>query len=510
MISWNRLFEFGYGKSEITMFSKQFASVYDFARSQKAESDDRTLVFKEFDSIYLLMDFGMSLITADKLFSMGITSVRISMRRSSKKLIEREPNDNSETILRSLYKSRILFGEWMKTVDAQTELESFVQYSIGENSLFSKEETKDLNNTILFLNKHFSADLSMSNKNDTIGLHKKSDEEKNNKNVLALNKNNQSVKDFAHSVNKQLSMDEVIQRFWLLDFDIRLNLYKTLQSNNMSLTSILETSVEELPKNINKEELRGIKRRIESTGLIKDSVSLLVGFHVSPRTVDFLKKQGIIHILQLTDERVSRLLLSKLFNAEERLSSELNQLQKSINRYYDWEKNTTFSSRVVNLILLSEKNSSSREDGVASNESEFLNQKLIENEEQTITDSEKKKRRLRKNVFGFEKLPKNLTVFFELNLKEDASNVLFGRMSGKTLQEIADNVGVSRERIRQIESRIKKSLPEFSEEQKLKKIFKLYYFDDEEFSRVFGMDARINSFMKWKYGGGNRPHSILL
>ncbi|WP_270321981.1 hypothetical protein [Weissella confusa] len=518
MSSWSRLFEFGFDKSKIDDVSRRYPSVYEYAIAQNEISGNDSIVFKGFDSIFLLVDFGMSLTVAKQLYDMGVTSIRVSMRRKTRKAIESQPSAVNSQMLEELYRSRQLFGKWLGTQIASSELQNYVIYLrkvYGENSGPIEHE---LNGTILFLNKHYATNLDSDVAEDEKFIHHVAENNEQHDTSQMSNKtldSNESdadtlVNNAENSEKKnELTIDEVIQLFWLLDFDISMKLYKKIQANNLNLTTVLQNPLISLPEAVNNVELTSIRKRATEIGLLKDSVALLVGFHVSPRLVLEMRNQGILRVSELTVEKLTQLLSINSFHTVH-FEQELNSLQRAIQRYYDWRRKTKFDSFIVDLIVLGETTITERNPHVEmedkiKNEVEVQGPHALPEKVEHISDYDKKQRKVRKRIFGFETLPNSLMDFLEMDIEPDANSIIRGRMSRKTLQDVADGLGVTRERIRQKESKIKLALPEFDEEKKLSKILKLYYFDDEEFFKVFGMNPIINAFMEWRFGRGETP-----
>lgn len=511
MISWSRLFEFGFDKSKIDDVSRRYPSVYEYAIAENEITGNDSIVFKDFDSIFLLVDFGMSLAVTKQLYEMEVTSIRVSMRRKTRKAIESKSSAINSHMLEELYRSRQLFGKWLDTQIARSELQNFVVYL---RRVFGKDAgpiEQELNGTILFLNKHYETNLDGEVANDSNFIHHVTENDEN----LMLNKEIDSNNDDLGTDNKrsrrevELTTDEVVQLFWLLDFDISMKLYKKIQANNLTLSAVLQSPIISLPEAVNTVELKNIRNRAAEIGLLKDSVSLLVGFHVSPRLVLAMRKQGILRVSEITVEKLTQLLSTNSFHTV-RFEQELNSLQSAVQCYYDWRRKTKFDSFIVDLIVLGKTSALDRKsyvetEGKAENELEIQGTHVKPEMVENISDHDKKQRKARKRIFGFETLPNSLMDFLELDIEPDANSIIRGRMSRKTLQDVADGLGLTRERIRQKESKIKIALPEFDEEQKLSKILKLYYFDDEEFVKVFGMNPIINAFMEWRYGRGALP-----
>ena len=78
------------------------------------------------------------------------------------------------------------------------------------------------------------------------------------------------------------------------------------------------------------------------------------------------------------------------------------------------------------------------------------------------------------------------------------------RLKGKTLLEIGDEFGLSRERIRQIEQKIVERRWDVKEK-RLKSLFCQYCFSEEEFKKAFGITALGYRYLQLKYKRGEIP-----
>lgn len=85
-IGWYRLLELGVPIVRVTELSERYNSFSEYMRETK---NDQALV--NVDTIFLLVPFGMSIGVANKLYKLGITTVRISLRKKVKKLLKVSP-----------------------------------------------------------------------------------------------------------------------------------------------------------------------------------------------------------------------------------------------------------------------------------------------------------------------------------------------------------------------------------------------------------------------------------
>ncbi len=520
-VAWSRLYELNKKEKEVELLARQFASVYEYIDTLKFEvnaglENNNKIDLKSFDSIFVLTAFGTSYAIASKLLKIGIRTVRISMRKSSKRLIEQQPASYSEKMLRELYESRRNFGTWLNTEDARKDLDNFVSFTVRNQTV----DVSKLRETILFLNKHFESDLRIldglnfkskkrmeaANKKRTVQnirmghvkiSSEKSDEPEKEKMSKAgekeriLNKNS-GKKNVAQRKSRGT---KTIDLFWLLDFGVNMRAFRTLRSTGKSIEElIINQAAYDFTPTVNS-EIERIRTEIKQRGIIKDSVSLLVGFYVSLRLVNYLKEHGITRISQLTDDRIAQLSNSEEARRKTSLRKEIDDLTKAVKNYYGWAEKIDVSEKISNLF---------RPKDVSI---EKMPISLVESvtEKPEVASVEKKHKTDIQRVLGVNELPDTVAEFLQMELDDSADKIIKGRLFGETLQEIAEKLGVTRERIRQKEAKIKAILPEFKEENQLKKILQVYYFDDEEFEVVFNISSEINDYVTWKHGVAERP-----
>lgn len=97
------------------------------------------------------------------------------------------------------------------------------------------------------------------------------------------------------------------------------------------------------------------------------------------------------------------------------------------------------------------------------------------------------------------------TISFEewvTSLDEKYRHIIVERCQGKTLEEIGARVGVTRERVRQIISKIIYRKPRLLEDG-CRDIFTRYYFKDEEFQILFGVEPIIIEYLNLAYKKGH-------
>lgn len=117
----------------------------------------------------------------------------------------------------------------------------------------------------------------------------------------------------------------------------------------------------------------------------------------------------------------------------------------------------------------------------------------------------------RKNAFDrWSVFRPSLLEFVESLSDERIKKVLIGRFNGETLEEIAKEMGVTRERIRQIESQAKKRIPNLMEDDYVP-LYETYLFTKEEFCALLEVPDVIFGYVKSKAkkSGGEPVENLL-
>lgn len=89
------------------------------------------------------------------------------------------------------------------------------------------------------------------------------------------------------------------------------------------------------------------------------------------------------------------------------------------------------------------------------------------------------------------------------SLKENTKEIVLERLKGKTLQQIGEEKGMTRERIRQVITKSVNSFPTL-EEDKYKNVFEEYNFNEDDFTRIFNESSVTFYYLKEKYEVGNK------
>lgn len=105
--------------------------------------------------------------------------------------------------------------------------------------------------------------------------------------------------------------------------------------------------------------------------------------------------------------------------------------------------------------------------------------------------------------FGVEKIPKTLMAFLTLDFKK--KDILVSRLSGETLQEIGDEHGLTRERVRQIIAKMVQQLPLFDDVEKYHKLVLTYDIQLDQFLNYTQGTEEIYTYLTLKY---KRPKTL--
>lgn len=121
-----------------------------------------------------------------------------------------------------------------------------------------------------------------------------------------------------------------------------------------------------------------------------------------------------------------------------------------------------------------------------------------------------KAKRKELRYFKIDKFPNSFAEF--MNMDFEYKDVITLEMQGYNLREIGERIGVTRERIRQIEAKVGSYLPEFEDLQKYQKLYTTYDITKDEFENLTGENAEIFYGLKIKYGnnGSNSINQLIL
>lgn len=115
-------------------------------------------------------------------------------------------------------------------------------------------------------------------------------------------------------------------------------------------------------------------------------------------------------------------------------------------------------------------------------------------------------KRIEKVDYGYLLLIPDIYTAITLDTKYDKrkKEMIIERLQGKTLNEVGDKHGLSRERIRQIENKFVKRRWHVKEE-RFKSLFRRYCFSEEELETAFGITASGYRYLQLKYKQGECP-----
>lgn len=99
----------------------------------------------------------------------------------------------------------------------------------------------------------------------------------------------------------------------------------------------------------------------------------------------------------------------------------------------------------------------------------------------------------------------SLNEFLSMNFKDIELFSL--RINGLTLQKIADEKGITRERVRQRLEKIKDNLPELEEIDKYSSLYQEYYIPKDIFVNVFESDERVYNLLDYLFSKGEKDIS---
>lgn len=216
-------------------------------------------------------------------------------------------------------------------------------------------------------------------------------------------------------------------------------------------------------------------RNISNIELMKsriNSISLLSGFGATGFNLNYLRKNNIHSISEL------RLFLKdrSVVMATPYGKEHFELFVKLLSSYDDWvSKNKNLMDKEFDV-----KNSE------LNSELEFINK-------QNEAIQRKKLR-----YFQIERFPNKLSDFLQMDFKN--KDILEQVMDGYTLQKIGDNIGVTRERIRQIKNKMSDNLPEFTDAAQYCELFESYKVTKDDFKFLTGESGRYYNYLVLKYG----------
>lgn len=206
-----------------------------------------------------------------------------------------------------------------------------------------------------------------------------------------------------------------------------------------------------------------------------DSISLLYKFGATERNLNYLKSNNIYTVSELD----SFLSDEGSVTVTSYGRTHFTLFKKILNDYDEWVSDNGDTIKMEFDVTNSE-----------------LSSELVDDKKGN-TSSKKELR-----YFGIDEFPKTSSEFMEMEFKN--KNILEQIFQGHTLNEIGNEIGVSRERIRQIKLKIGEYIPEFDDITKYRNLFMNFDLSKEDFIFLTGQTAEIYDFLKLKYGKGGR------
>ncbi|WP_334333627.1 sigma factor-like helix-turn-helix DNA-binding protein [Companilactobacillus sp. HBUAS59544] len=270
----------------------------------------------------------------------------------------------------------------------------------------------------------------------------------------------------------------------LLEFEIPKNYIEKMDNSDLHLYDIfnLEVSTKDLArimlKNRNSKKVADLitnLRNISDIELVKtriNSISLLSGFGATGFNLKYLRENDVHSISELRFFLKSESVVMNTPYGREHFEL----FKKLLFAYDDWvSKNKNTINAEFDL-----KNSK------LNSESAFINKQ---------NDINLKKKL---HYFQIEYFPDKLSDFLQMDFKN--KDILEQVMEGYTLQKIGNNIGVTRERIRQIKIKIKDNLPEFDDVSQYRKLFEDYKVTKNDFKSLMGESEQYYNYLAFKYG----------
>ena len=353
-----------------------------------------------------------------------------------------------------------------------------------------------LNNLLIYPRKKlkYSKIISDSNQNDsTYGLYENIKINDINistrlKNVL-ISKNIDNLKKFMELEEKEIMSFKNVGAATIDEF---INIKKKLNINPNDFTKIM------IKKDINKKD---ILEKFEKE-LDQSKINILFGnlslekYGFKNKTVSDLKGIGIKNISDVVLKPYNEIKTSQ--NITKSCKDKILEIK------LDFYKKLDFSDDTSDFLLTVIENI-----GYKTMTLPFLKNLLILNSDYPVRKLSddisilKKKDKITYNTDGVCLKREKLLDYIDKNLKDNEKEIILYRLSGKTLQEIGDEFGLTKERIRQKVKKILSTI-EYVEEDKFKNLFTEYNFSLEDFKKIFNENDQTFFYLKEKYENGKK------
>lgn len=204
--------------------------------------------------------------------------------------------------------------------------------------------------------------------------------------------------------------------------------------------------------------------------------------------------------VSITDKKILRMLKeyeNLISDIEERKIWEsfvffLRKIKVSVNKLEDEELNIEIIDKLKKLNLIFES-----EDILYLNIDNLFQKELLVNYFEIDIDSIPSMKGITKKL--------SLNEILSMNFKDIELFSL--RINGLTLQKIADEKGITRERVRQRLEKVKENLPELEEIDKYSSLYQEYYIPKDVFINVFESDERVYNLLDYLFPKGEEDIS---
>lgn len=291
--------------------------------------------------------------------------------------------------------------------------------------------------------------------------------------------------------------------------EIKESTLKYLQSSESGIK--LNNEIDVLTSNLSRFKERNNDFEIKNNKIFCKSKNVYIkdmrieNLLLSTRSSLFLIKNNILKIsdlIKLTNEDFD--------NAEKLGTRSIKEIKESTLKYLQSSENEIGLGNQIEAIIKEFKFDGCNKDYVYEKLDNFFEREQIENKLASLIDDKIIFEYESKLFFKYKTFPQFL---YKLEKSED-KDIMFRRINGETLEDISKSYNVTRERIRQKQSKfIKKNLGDIDNpiqifrEDKYRYIYENYKLSRKEFCEIFHEKERTYNYLNMRYQNGEKEIS---